>query len=321
MEARLAVAIEAIKQAAQFCKHIRATIVESKDDAMQKTDGSPVTIADIGAQLIINHMIRSSFPDDLIIGEEDAEKLPKVDLTILHNFLASRGIELIASPKRLLNIEDHGKDDVPYWTVDPIDGTKAFLRDTGQYCVCCAWIDATGHPEISVIAAPSLDCDGVLMYAVKGKGAYKARLNDDSNDISWEKVSIRRHPSSEPGAKILAISQSSLYTRPGIVEPITETLSMSMFKVDSQVKYMMVAMGLADAHIRAPAEGHREAIWDHAAGVLLVLEAGGIVTDQSGNQLLFPRDGQLQSHVKTIIVASIMELYEGMMKSICHPGR
>lgn len=71
---------------------------------------------------------------------------------------------------------------------------------------------------------------------------------------------------------------------------LRETLGLSTIplQLDSQCKYGMLARGEGSIYLRKPKEGYQEKIWDHAPGWLLVKEAGGIVSDFAGNDLVFP---------------------------------
>ena len=75
-------------------------------------------------------------------------------------------------------------------------------------------------------------------------------------------------------------------------------------RMDSQAKYVAVAMGRAEIYLRnSRGEDYREKIWDHAAGVLIVKEAGGIVTDLNGNSLDFSLGERLESN-RGVLAAS-----------------
>lgn len=88
-----------------------------------------------------------------------------------------------------------------------------------------------------------------------------------------------------------------------IAENIKSKLNITTktIQIDSQVKYCLVAMGLANVYIRLPSDSsYVEKIWDHAAGMLLVHESGGKVTDLNGMDLVFEQD-QFLSHNRGIL--------------------
>jgi 3'(2'), 5'-bisphosphate nucleotidase len=110
------VALCAVRKAALFCSKVNFK------RGILKPDSSPVTIADLGSQAIINHEISKSFPNDAIVGEEDSTQLRSdPDLLnslvdILEGFTADQICALIDRGR------DAGGDAERFWTLDPIDG-------------------------------------------------------------------------------------------------------------------------------------------------------------------------------------------------------
>ena len=90
-------------------------------------------------------------------------------------------------------------------------------------------------------------------------------------------------------------------------------------RLDSQAKYAVVGRGEAEAYLRLPREGqYREKIWDHAAGVLVVTEAGGRVTDLNGRDLDFSRGYRLEDNLGVIVTNG--KVHEAVLGAIVELG-
>ncbi|MEA2102691.1 MAG: 3'(2'),5'-bisphosphate nucleotidase [Thermodesulfobacteriota bacterium] len=292
----LAVALDAVEKASMICRQVQKTIADT--DTIEKTDRSPVTIADFGSQAIIDFMIRQAFVHDAIIGEEDSAVLRS------DSAMGKRVVDLVNTQVHLdmqgvYEAIDYGAHNTGpktrFWTVDPIDGTKGFLRKD-QYAVALGLVEE-GRVVLGVLGCPNFSFDdrgGGLFYAVKGKGAYMRYLDTKDKDraICADKIedasmarfceSVEKGHSSHK--KHFQISQAM-----GIIEP--------SLRIDSQVKYAAVASGRASVYLRLPrSSAYREKIWDHAAGSIVVEEAGGRVSDFSGKDLDFSQGRVLQTN-------------------------
>jgi len=281
------VAIEGVVAAAKLCQQVRADIPE----AIEKQDKSPVTVADYGSQAVICKALAEVFPDDPVVGEEDATELRKSEmaetLTKVTNYVAS--IIPDATPEQVANWIDKGNGKVSsrYWTLDPIDGTKGFLRQD-QYAVALALIE-NGEVKLGVLACPALtisDTTGILFVAVRGEGTQmmpiaggepktiKVVNSDDTARFRFVESVESNHGDQ--------LRQNAIAQAVGIT---TQSV-----RVDSQAKYGIVAAGEAALYLRLPSPkypDYRENIWDHAAGAIVVEEAGGRVTDMYGKPLDF----------------------------------
>lgn len=304
----------------------RATILtrrvfqETSKGTLSKDDKSPVTVADFGAQALINHALRKTFPHDEIVAEEESSALRANKQLSSHiwDLVKNTSLEdqhaegLLGGPveteEQMLDAIDAGHskggDKGRIWTVDPIDGTKGFLRG-GQYAVCLALI-VDGDVKVGVLGCPNLPIDnnaplsavvevkelntgdrGVLFAATKGLGATSRPLDvnpsQDAQRISMRAVQDITQAtfceSVEPGHSSQK-DQAAIAERLGITEPSV--------RMDSQAKYGSIARGAGDLYLRLPVKAdYQEKIWDHAAGDLIVREAGGEVTDIEGKRLDF----------------------------------
>lgn len=295
----------------------RASILTSKvsqdhirGGGISKEDKSPVTIGDFGAQAIIINSILKNFPEDEVVGEEDSEliKERKIDDIIFSNVESIQEIDskstaelgTIKSAADMCDAIDNGNSKGGakgrIWALDPIDGTKGFLRGD-QYAVCLALI-VDGEVKVGVVGCPNLPHDlhnpnskkGGLFTAIKGQGSYFQSLDDEVTFPfnNFQKIQLHNDFTTAEARVVEGVEKG--HSSHGLQSLIKEKLDISQPSVnlDSQVKYCAVSKGDAEIYLRLPKDSkYREKIWDHAAGYLLVHESGGLVTDIYGNDLDF----------------------------------
>jgi HAL2 family 3'(2'),5'-bisphosphate nucleotidase len=323
----LDIALSAVSAAARLCRGAQQTLVD--EEAVRKKDRSPVTIADFGSQAVINLILGSAFPDDPIVGEEDAAMLRE------NAFLRRKVHGLVAEEtgpvdeSRVLDAIDRGAGDTDFskrfWTVDPIDGTKGFLRGD-QYAVALALVEG-GRVVLGVLGCPNFTVGetgpgGALIYAVNGGGAYAAPIGSrDSAPAEAggadHRMPIRVDTTDRPAEARFCESVESAHSDHGVHRKICDRLGITAppFRIDSQAKYAAVASGKASIYLRLPRSSeYREKIWDHAAGAVIVEEAGGRVTDFSGNALTFAGGRTLAGHRG--ILATNGRLHAAMLSAI-----
>jgi 3'(2'), 5'-bisphosphate nucleotidase len=295
LKAELDVAIRAATAAARLCRAVQEQMVEL--ESIPKEDKSPVTIADFGSQAVICRILREAFPADPILAEETASALRQSTnrpaLERVAGFVSALFPD--ASPDRVCQWIDWGEKAASkrHWCLDPIDGTKGFMR-RDQYAVALALI-LEGEVALGVLACPNLPLEpedaqgsrGTLFYAMRGKGAFQVSLEGGkerpirvSGSVAGD-PSLRFCESFESGHSDHE-GQARLARALGITAP--------SIRMDSQAKYGIVARGEADIYLRLPnprTPGYTEKVWDHAAGSILIQEAGGKVTDIHGRVLKF----------------------------------
>lgn len=203
-----------------------------------KEDNTPLTQADVASHNIISAGLKHLFPHIPIVSEEgDNIK----NISYLH--------------------------DDTYWLVDPIDGTKEFIKRTDQFTICLALIQ-DGQPIFGVIAAPALD---TVYYGGPSLGSFKIIGNQPARQIH---VSQR---------KLHIIMGSRLHFDETTAAYIAKQYPDSKIEhVGSQLKLAYIAEGKADAYPRANSPLH---LWDLAPGHAIVLGAGGTVTKPDGSPL------------------------------------
>jgi len=286
----LQVAIDAVVEASKLCRRIQS----SEDFAeISKQDRSPVTIADFGSQAIVCRTLQRAFPDDPVIAEEDSTVIRSPDQADMAAKIVAEVQYQIpsATAEEVLSWIDQGisRDAAPRtWTLDPIDGTKGFLRKE-QYAVALALL-IDGVVEVAALACPNLEAQsgserGFAFFAVRGQGAQFAPLSNP-NDRQPVKTSPVHQTSDACFCESVESGHSDHDRSSGIAS--TLGITRDSVRLDSQAKYAVVARGDAEIYLRLPTRpGYVEKIWDHAAGCLVVEEAGGKVTDIAGKPLNF----------------------------------
>ena len=282
------VAIDAVLKAATLCQQVQADMVRT--DAVEKADRSPVTVADFGSQALICQALGDAFPADPIVAEEDSQALQENEPLLGRVTGYVKRFAHAPSPEAVYDWIDQGSGEVGerFWTLDPIDGTKGFLRGD-QYAIALALI-VNGEVKLGILGCPNLPQNlddpqskrGCLFVAVRGEGTRMLSLDgDDSEQIRVSQTALRFAESVESAHGDLD-AHSKIARQVGIREP--------SIQMDSQAKYGVVARGEASVYIRLPNPAnpnYRECIWDHAAGLIVVEEAGGKVTDAEGRSLDF----------------------------------
>lgn len=329
----LEVATLAVKRASVLTKKLSDSIAETSRSGTQiKDDKSPVTVGDYASQAIINKAIKINFPSDNIVGEEDSSSLKESNEEAAQ--LTSRIMEIIADVQSKtassesvlgsLSTEEEvfesidlgnyeGGSSGRFWALDPIDGTKGFLRGD-QFAVCLALIE-DGKVVLGVIGCPNLaenivsneDQTGIkggLYSAVKGLGAYYTPLFTTEEFVPLDQQQKIEMTSATEPSELKVVegvekghsshsTQSMIKAKLGFAE---ETVASQTVNLDSQVKYCVLAKGQADIYLRLPInDKYREKIWDHAAGNILLYESGGQVGDIHGTPLDFGKGRLLDS--------------------------
>jgi len=318
----LEIAKEAVRKASLLCSTAQAGLVDAEKH--DKADKSPVTVADYGAQALVLSTLANAFPNDPAVGEEDSSDLQKPENAELFSRVVeyTQKVEASLDADSVLAAIDRGNhsggSEGRFWTLDPIDGTKGFLRGQ-QYAVALALIDK-GEVVLGVLGCPNLPVDpadpdsekGCILFAAKGQGAYQAPLSDieAASAISVDSVE-------SPEKAVFCESVESGHTAHGRSAAITATLGTSVepFRMDSQCKYAAVSRGQASVYLRLPTRpGYEEKIWDHAAGYIVLQEAGGKISDTFGKPLDFSIGRTLKNNKG--IVATSPSVFGSVVKAV-----
>jgi 3'(2'), 5'-bisphosphate nucleotidase len=201
--------------------------------------------------------------------------------------------------------------------LDPIDGTKGFLRGE-QYAVCLALVE-NGIVQVAIQGCPNLPRKlsdptsprGSLFIAVRGAGAYERSFDDElETKILVSKVA-------DPKDTIFCESVEASHSSQGDAQKIAEYLGITKppVRMDSQCKYAALARGDAGIYLRLPTrKDYEEKIWDHAGGSLLIEEAGGKICDIYGQPLDFSQGRTLKSNKG--VIATNGKIHEQVMKAV-----
>ena len=298
----LEVAIGAVRSAAQVCQAVQANLVT--EDTLRKKDRSPVTVADFASQAVVGLSLADAFGDDPMVAEEDAADLRTTsNQTVLGSVVAHvRSAVGELAPSMVLDAIDRGQatggSHDRFWTLDPIDGTKGFLRGQ-QYAIALALIER-GSVVLGVLGCPNLplpgsDRPGLLMTAVVDRGTEMLSLGEKFQDPAVVQVDQIADLANARFCESVESTHSDQSQSAQIADLLG--ISREPYRIDSQCKYAAVACGDASIYLRLPTdENYREKIWDHAAGMLTVEAAGGKVTDILGQRLDFSCGRQLENN-------------------------
>jgi 3'(2'), 5'-bisphosphate nucleotidase len=299
--------IEAVRAASRICRAVAQRLVTA--DTHEKKDQSPVTVADFASQAVVCQRLERAFPGDPVVGEEDATELRQAAPALREAVRRALADELGGDPglPPVLSWIDRGRspaDARRYWTLDPIDGTKGFLRGE-QYAVALALIE-DGEVVVGLLGCPNLPDGagrGALFTAVRGEGARRLALWDAADSLG-RPIEVA-HPRTPAEARFCE-SVESAHSDQDHSAKIAALLGITAepYRIDSQCKYAAVAEGDASIYLRLPTKkDYREKIWDHAAGKLVVEEAGGRVTDVDGAPLAF-RHGRTLAANRGVVATS-----------------
>lgn len=212
----------------------------------RKEDSSPLTAADRKANDVIINGLKENYPDIPIISEESKD----------------------------ISYETR-KDWIYFWLVDPLDGTKEFIKRNGEFTVNIALIN-NKEPILGVIYVP---VQGVTFYAKKGSGSFKLesqsekvlRINVNKNITEKITVAGSRSHASE--------------AMEGYLNKIKDKLNCEteIINAGSSLKFCLIAEGKADIYPRLGPTME----WDTGAGQIIVEEAGGVVLDLNKDKMIY----------------------------------
>ena len=306
-EKDLAAAIDAVRAASSICRAVQQRLVTA--DTLEKKDKSPVTVADFASQAIVCEQLQQCFPDDLVVGEEGSADLRGDEVAELRQAVVQAAADEMGyepEEEEVLGWIDRGSakaDTERYWTIDPIDGTKGFLRGE-QYAVALGLIE-NGEVVLGVLGCPNLPGPrgtGSLFSGVRGGGAMVHEI--DGEGIAGEAIRVAA-PATVAEARFCESVESG-HSDHSASAQIAAALGITAepYRIDSQCKYAAVSRGDASIYLRLPTRAdYEEKIWDHAAGLAVVEAAGGRVSDTTGAPLDFGQGRTLRAN-KGVIATS-----------------
>lgn len=213
-------------------------VYEQGGEIWEKADASPLTEADLRADRVIRAGLEQHFPGTFILSEESR----------------SSG--------------ESGGDE--FFLVDPLDGTKEFIKRNGEFTVNIAWV-VRGQPVAGVVFAPALD---ELFYAGVGLGAWKR----DKSGL--QAIAVASRSDEQP----LRVIGSRSHGGDKLAEWLSSLRSdYSFVAAGSSLKFCRIAEGGADVYPRFGPTSQ----WDTAAAQCVLEVAGGSVTDLEGRPLRY----------------------------------
>lgn len=250
--------LQMAKQAAVSAGHAIMNIYEDKStelDILYKEDQSPLTKADRCANEMIVKQLRESFPGYAVLSEEEKDNLERLQ----HDLC---------------------------FVVDPLDGTKEFIKRNGQFTVNIA-LAFQGNVVMGVIYVP---VTGELYYASKGQGAYLIQTCDQiSHNCSHNNQAV---PGSEPvrlrvsnRKQDIRVVMSLSHNSSAMEEMAQRNGWTNMISMGSSLKGCLIAKGDAEVYYR-----HNPTMeWDTAAMQCIVEEAGGVFRQMDGSRMTYNR--------------------------------
>jgi 3'(2'), 5'-bisphosphate nucleotidase len=233
-----------------------------------KDDYSPLTLADITSHKLIEENLKVLRPKIPILSEESRE----------------------------ISYEDRRSWEA-YWLIDPLDGTKEFIKKNGEFTVNIALV-VHSMPILGVVHAPSLN---ITYYAFKKMGAFKKTPDKLIKKITVcddRKRALKIVVSRSHRGERLESFLNNINSEAGEIEYIT---------MGSSLKFCLVAEGVAHIYPRLGPTME----WDTAAAQCIVEEAGGVVADMAGNQIRYNKKSLLNDY---FIVSSSVELLNSIIK-------
>jgi len=226
-------------------------VYETDFGVERKEDASPLTEADLRAHRVITQRLAERFPEIPVISEENSESEP---YAVRRNW------------KR-------------FWLVDPLDGTKEFIKRNGQFTVNIGLIEGR-TPVAGVVFAP---CLGLFYYTLPGVGAFRREEGGEPAQL--------RGPAADAGAGRLVIAGSLSHPTPEmdafVAEQRRKFAEVEFVAMGSSLKICLVAEG--KAHIYPRFGPTME--WDTAAAHAVALAAGcRILNEPGGDELLYNKE-------------------------------
>jgi 3'(2'), 5'-bisphosphate nucleotidase len=212
-----------------------------------KSDASPLTAADLAAQRVIMDALTRLEPTLPVLSEE------------------ARAATW-----------DERRTWSRYWLVDPLDGTREFVKRNGEFTVNIALIDGD-RPVLGVVLAP---VTGELYAAMEGEGAWLQQHADGS----WQRISTR----AMAAPAVVAGSRSHGADTHAMLDALLDAPHQAL-PMGSSLKFCLIARAVADVYLRMGATSE----WDTAAAQCVLEQAGGAVLDLQGEPLRYNRGESL----------------------------
>lgn len=351
----LEAAVDVVHKACRLCVDVQTQLFQKHGRILEKNDHTPVTVADFGVQALVSMELTRLFPSIPLVAEEDSSQL-LLDLETSHqngnnasNSLVEAVTNAVANSSslqpdllnydELLKAIDRGgkettsleEEPATYWVLDPIDGTRGFLRGRMALYVVGLALVVEGRPILGVMGCPNWDTDstylpenlargmtnkneisdfprtGAIMAACYGYGTWmkKLSLNRVNVDVDgsfddWIRCSVDKCDSLQEARFCIAdretwelLPLSNALPATSAPKGFGERWQPTIIPTccGSLCKYFMVATGRASVFLLQVNKQPSVKVWDHAVGMICVSEAGGEVTSWDGSEMFLASDG------------------------------
>ncbi|KAG8385633.1 hypothetical protein BUALT_Bualt03G0065400 [Buddleja alternifolia] len=329
----LQAAVNVVERACRLCVDVQKSLLSSDGRIIEKIDQTPVTVADFGVQALVSLEMSKLFPSIPLVAEEDSA-------FVRENNLVDAVLEVVAD-KSTIGDEELSEDDVlraidrggkdaylfgqkpaTYWILDPIDGTRGFVKGSEALYVVGLALVVEGEIVLGVMGCPNwqnehsdifttgvqgdantVSRSGMIMISHVGCGTWSTRLCDllisnTKMPYNWTRCLVdalhQVHeariciPESQTWESLPLSAQFNATTYANHVGE--KEILLLPTCCGSLCKYLMVASGRASVFILRARTKRTIKVWDHAVGVICIHEAGGKVTDWEGSQLDFAAD-------------------------------
>ncbi|KAJ6999685.1 hypothetical protein NC653_010430 [Populus alba x Populus x berolinensis] len=324
----LEAAVDVVERACRICVDVKKSLYSSEGRIVEKNDNTPVTVADFGVQALVSLELSKVFPSIPLVAEEDSDFVRSnnlVDSVVsVVTDKASSNDKPLTNADVLEAIDRGGKNAIvygtrpaTYWVLDPIDGTKGFLKGSEALYVvglalvvegdivlgvmgCPNWKEASSYNStIDVQGSESVPSrSGILMVAHVGCGTWARQLSDLMGvpakvPNGWTRCFVDGCHIVPKARFCISDSQtwesvplSAFFSATSGADSVSDKeILLLPTCCGSLCKYLMVASGRASVFILRARAQTLIKVWDHAVGIICVHEAGGKVTDWKGSDI------------------------------------
>ncbi|KZV33764.1 PAP-specific phosphatase, mitochondrial [Dorcoceras hygrometricum] len=326
-------AADVVQRACRLCVDVQKSLFSNERRILEKMDQTPVTVADFGVQALVSLEMNRLFPSIPLVAEEDSAYLlennlvgPVVEVvrgkSALDEKELSQGDVLKSIDRAGKGSYSFGPEQATYWILDPIDGTRGFVKGGEALYVVGLALVVNGEIVLGVMGCPNWEDEqpdrfssedlgdknpksrsGIIMLSHVGCGTWRKSLRDsqscDTNmSDNWTSCSVDSFDQVHEARFCISDSQqwesyplSTKFSATTNADCVGENQILLLPTCcGSLCKYLMVASGRASVFILRARTRRKIMVWDHAVGVICIHEAGGKVTDWKGCQLDFAAD-------------------------------
>ncbi|BBH00837.1 HAL2-like protein, partial [Prunus dulcis] len=333
----LDVAVRTVQLACSLCQRVQNSLISKTSDGVQsKDDNSPVTVADWSVQATVSCILSESFGSSnvSIVAEEDIQNLSKAKaggvletvVKTVNECLAEAPRYGLEGPKMALGTTEVleaisrcnsiGGPAGRFWALDPVDGTLGFVRGW-RSCAWSSWLSNYPMRKEWLNYHHRIMDKGCVIYARRGSGeAWMQPLLHVNKNLVW--------PNSARPVRVSSIDNPSLATFCEPVEKANSSHSFTAGLAHSEAAIASIQHGEVRGYSSWDAEifmkfaraGYKEKIWDHAAGVVIIQEAGGVVTDAGGRPLDFSKGIYLEGLDRGVIASAGANLHDKIIRAV-----